>query len=465
MKTILTTLQRSWQVLVLLAVTIGVKLYVVGQMRPVIHTDSITFLFLGELDVVRTPGYPLFIEILLSLNDLLGLTADHIQWICLGQIFILGIMNVLLIYDVSHFLTANRWFALSMGVANNFNYFVVGFEFQLMTETLTITLLLGMLSIYLRLFKAKRSWAVLAGLLLVLLIYTRATYLLFWAFLPAVTFVGFYPRSRTKPFFRTYAPCAAIFLLITLMGIGAWSMRNKLKYDYFGVSSLLPYQVRYYTNPLFEKYEPTGDVLLDRVAQVYAEEFNRTGPDSATVFNFQNRLQQEFGLSASQISSLLMRVHLKLIQDHPGAYFRQVPESVRDYYLQYKAYWTAGNNPRFLLRPNIISRLFLKFFQFYKRLFLSPWLLMVVLLASPLVVLIASRTQKNRFHGWLVVEAVIHYTFFVSVLTTSAGINNLRYRQPVEPLILLVFYAAVFYLIQAAIRIIQHKTQKSDSTG
>lgn len=465
MRTMFTFIKNSWQAIVLLLLTIGIKIAIFSQMRPVIHTDSITFLFLNEVDMVRTPGYPLFIEILLSLNDLLGITTDYIQWICFGQIFILGILNVLLIYDISNFLTSCRWFALLMGIVYNFNYFVVGFEFQLMTETFTITLLLVLLSLYLRLFKQKRSWAVVAGLVMVLLIYSRATYLLFWIFLPAITFVAFYTRSRHKPFFRALAPAMAVFLLVTAVGIGAWSLRNKLKYDYLGISSLLPYQIRYYTNPLFKNYVPTGDVLLDRVAQVYAEELNRTGPDSATVFNFHNRLQEELGLSAAQISSLLMKVHLKLIQNNPSAYLRQIPDSMRDYYLQYKAYWTAGNNPRFLMRPNLISRAFLKFFQFYKKLFLTPWLLMVLLLAAPLVVLIASSPHKERLHGWLVIEAVILYTFFVSVLTTSAGINNLRYRQPVEPLILLVFYAAVFYLLFGLVGKIRSKKQKTEANG
>lgn len=455
-------LSRSWPLLVLLFLALAVRIYIFQVMHPIVHTDSVTFLFLSELDMVRTPGYPGFIEAVLSLNDLFSASADYLRVIVFAQLFVLGLLNVGFIYAISLFLTSSRFFALSMGVLYNFNFFVVGFETQLMTETLAVTLLLAVITLYLRLFQGKRSWAVLAGILMVLLIYTRATYLLLWLFLPLGTLVAFFPESKSRKFFKVYAPGITLFMIVSFLGAAGWSVRNKIKFDYMGISSLMPYQLRYYTNSLYAKYQPSGDMLVDRVAQVYAEEFRETGHSSVTVYNFHTRLNREMGLSDAQIASAFMKANLSLIKDYPGEYFAQIPGSLRSYYMQYKAYWTAGNTRKFLSRPGIVSSLFLRFFQFYQSLFTQSWLLLGMLVLAPLIVLIFSFPDRFVFHGWCMILAVIHYTGFVSVLSTSAGINNLRYRHPVEPLILLMFYASFFYLGRALFRIIKRHPQEAD---
>jgi hypothetical protein len=317
---------------------------------------------------------------------------------------------------------------------------------------LTVTLLLAFLSLYLRIVRGETRLAWPAGLCMVLLIYTRATYLLFWLFLPPITWAAFAPARRRRRELQGYGRAAAVIVVLCVLGIAGWTVRNALKFDYAGISSLMPYQLRYYTNSLFEKYRPTGDLRLDRVAETYAQEFRKTGPSSVTVYNFHTRLNRELGLSDAQIASAFLRVQLRLIRDFPWEYLRQVPASLDAYYRQYTPYWTAGNTRKFLGSEDILSVLFLNFLRLYQRLFLSlPWLL-VLLVVSPLLVLAFSFRDRAAFHGWLIIEAAVHYTAFVSVLSTNAGINNLRYRMPVEPLILLVFYAGIFLTIRAVVR-------------
>lgn len=419
-------------------------------MHPVIHTDSITFLFLREVDMVRTPGYPLFIELMYFLNDFFHLTTDFMRWLCFGQIFILGVLNAWLIYKIAEHLTENRWFALAMGMIYNFNFFVVGFEFQIMTETLSITLLLAVLIPVLKIFRGKKSVALGAGLGMVLLLYTRATFLLLGIGLFLLIIAVYFPQFKKRDFRGKYGPVLVLFLAVNLLGIGVWSLRNKIKYDYFGISSLMPYQLRYYTNELFAKYKPSGNARLDRVAQIYAEEFEKKGHSSATVFNFHTRLNQEMGMSDAQISSAFMQVNLKLIRDYPGEYLKQIPDSVLSYYRQYSPYWTAGNTGKFIQQEDVVSFLFRQTMRFYRFLFVQPLPLIWLMLVTPVLVLLGSlKRRKESFFGWLVLLTVIHYNCFISVFSTNAGINNLRYRQPVEPLILLMFFAGFYYLGKA----------------
>ncbi len=396
--------------------------------------------------MVRTPGYPLFIEMVLSWNDLFSVTTQYVRLLCFVQLFFLGVVNVFLIYGITKRLTSSRWFALVMGLAYNMNFLVVSFEFQLMTEIPALTLLLALIFLYLCLFKGKHALALAGGLAAVLLIYVRATYLLLPFVFPVVTIIGYWPFSKSGRFIRRLGPPIALFLAVSLLGIGAWSLRNKIKFDYIGISSLMPYALRYYTNPLFSKYQPSGHAEVDAVARIYREEYQKTGPASATVHRFHMRAQKELGLSDAEIASLFLKANVNLIMDYPGAYFSQIPESLLSYYRQYSAYWAAGNIKNFLNRNHAVNTGFLFFFNWHKRLFQKPVWLILLLIAAPAAVLVLTFSRKRRFHGWLLILAVIHYNGFVSVFSTHAGINNLRYRVPVEPLILLFFYAGLFYL-------------------
>jgi hypothetical protein len=438
-------IKKIGPVFFLILIAVAVRVFVFWLMHPGIHTDSVTFFFLNELDMVRTPGYPIFIELLLSINDLIPITTDYIKLICFGQLFFLGVLNSLLLYRIAFLLTRKRIFSLLMGIFYNFNYFIIGFEFQLLTETLSITLLFTVIVLYLQFFKGKKSVALFAGILMVLLIYTKPTFLLLGMALPILTMVGFLPVAKKKRFLRKVIPLWILFIAVNIIGAGGWAVRNKIKFDYFGISSLMPYQLRYYTNPLFKKYKPSGNEKADRVAEIYAEEFEKRKHSSAAIYNFSLRLKKELGLTDAEIASLFGKVNLKLIRDYPGDYLKRVPASVLSYYRQYSPYWTGGNAQRFLHNRAIIPGLFRSFFLFYKQLFTNLYFLAVLMIAAPLILFFLVHKNRLAFHGWFIIVAVIHYNCFVSTLTTIAGINNLRYRAPVEPLILLVFYAAIFY--------------------
>jgi hypothetical protein len=439
-------LRDSYHVVLLLALSFGVRVYMFGHMHPVIHTDSITFLFLREVDIVRTPGYPFFIELILSLNDILSLSTDYFQVICFGQMFILGVLNAYLIYRLAGLLTSSRTFALIAGILYNFNFFVVGFELQIMTETLSITLLLALLLLSCTIVKGKINTAFLAGLVSVALILTRPTYLLLWLGLAVLGLIVYLPRAGRREFFHAFGPTTAIFLMINIFGIGAWVVRNKIKYDYTGISTLMPYQLRYYTDPLFEKYQPSGDPRLDRVAQIYAEELQKTGRSSVSIYNFHARLRDEMGLSDMEITNAFLKVNLKLIKDYPGDYLGQLPDSILSYYMQYSSQWAGGNTRIFINKGDVIQVAFRLIFQFYRALFLNPYFLVCLMIIAPVTVLIFVLRRKERLLTWLILQGAIHYTCAISVISTKAGINNLRYRQPVEPLILLLLYASLFYL-------------------
>jgi hypothetical protein len=448
-------LRKRWHLVLLLSASLGLRVYIFLTAYPVIHTDSITYFFLHELGTVRTPGYPLFIELVLSINDLLSVSGDYLRVIVFAQLFVLGVLNSYLVYKITHTLTSRTHFSFLMGMVYNFNYVVVSFEFQVMTETLSISLLLAAILGYLQLFHSKKSSAVFAGLFAFFLWMTRPIYLLWGLCLPFVTLFVFYPRSQNRNFWKKMAPGVILFVCMNILGIGAWALRNKIQYDYFGISSLMPLQLRYYTNSLFVKYKPTDNERLNRIAEIYAEEFRKSGRSSVTVHNFYRRARDELKLTDTQISSAFLKVNLNLIKDYPFDYLKQVPDSIRRYYMQYSSYWTAKNAQKLLTTKQPIPSVYRFFFEFYRKLFTSLPFLIFMMIVAPIGLFLMVFRKKDVLHGWLIVWLTLHYNCLVSTLTTSAGIVNFRYRVPAEPLILLLFYAFFLYAGKGIIKIIR----------
>lgn len=445
MKKFLFKLVKSWHIIFLLGTAIGIRIYIFLKMSPGLHNDSITYFFLGEIDTIRTPGYPFFVECILSLNDLFSISSNYFVVLCFAQLFICGVLNCYLIYKISKYLTKSGIFALMMGIIYNFNYFVVGFEFQILSETLSITLLLALIFFYLQVFEKKKNLGVVAGFFLVFLLLARPIFILLGIFLPLVTLIGFFPQTKGKEFFKKFGRSLAIFLLISIAGVLSWSLRNKLKFDYFGISNLMPYQLRYYTNSFFDDYKESGNEKLDRLAAIYAQELKNARNKIRAVDGLLRRGKKEMMLSEAEISSIFLKINLRLIKNNIGKYLAQVPSSISAYYKNYALYWTAGSIRKFINRKRIIPKINRFFFRFYKNLFTNSIHLYILLVIMPILLLIMVRKDKKIFHGWLILVALINYNFIISVLSTNAGVNNLRYRIAVEPLILLVFYATIFY--------------------
>jgi len=420
----------------LLFAALVIRIFIFRNIIPLIHTDSITYLVLGDLQPVRTPGYPFFIEIIQFFNDLLSLTPRYLRLIVFFQMFLLGMVNTYLVYALSRNLTRNKGFGLFMGLMFNLDYFVIGFEFLLLTETLTFTLLSLTLLFYHNIFEGQRGAAYLAGLFSVALLLTRPTFLFLFVLLLVLTGLVHFRQILKGGYLKKYGKSLAIFLLINLVGIGSWSLRNKLKYDYFGVSLILPYQLGYYTTHFYQKYKMGSDPELDQYGRIFLEE-------KGMPYNFAYRLATEFGLPDAKVAGILGKINVKLIKENFGEYLKRVPGAASDYY-DYSWYWTHLQDKGLFPRIKALARFFRVFFALHAAIFKKSFLLLIVILAVPAAFIVTLRKQEYRFHLLCLLEGVVHYNFLVSVLLTNNGVNNLRFRVPVEPVILLIFYGALF---------------------
>ncbi len=433
-------LQRRWALLLVLASALSLRIFIFLNVTPVLQTDSVGYFFLQESEPVRTPGYYFFMEAVHFFNDLFAITSQYLRLIIFFQLFLLGMINSVLIFTLAKKISLSEGFALAMGLLYNLDLFVVGFEFVVLTETLTLTLLGLTMLFYGKIFEGVRTAPYWAGLASFALLLTRPTYTWLFLILVALTLL-FRWRQFVKGFFRqSYARPLLIFLLINLIGIGGWSLRNKRRFDFFGISTILPYQLSYYTWNFVEKYRPGSDEELNEYARILQEV-------NGQPYDFRWRLREDRQMSEAEISKVLLKLNRKLIEDNFREYARLVPGAAA-YYYDYSWYWLRQRQRSFLGKSKLVSAPFRFFRDFYARLFQNPYSLIFLVAVIPAVFIISRRKGGEAAHLALLFEGVIHYNFLVSVILTNAGVNNLRFRVPVEPFILLVFYAAVFHFVR-----------------
>jgi hypothetical protein len=439
-------LRRRWPLLLLLAASLIMRILLFQSVIPRVHTDSVTYFELSNLDPVRTPGYPLFLEIIQFFNDLFTITPHYLRFIVFVQVFFLGLINTYLVYALAKFLTRSEIFSLAMGVIFNLDFYVLGFDFLLLTETLSLTFLGLTLIFYMKIFEPNKRAPYWAGFFAVCLLLTRPSFAGLFVILIGLSWLVHARPPGGHGFIRKFGPAMAVFLLFNLAGIGGWSVRNMIRHGYFGISTILPYQLGYFTQHFYRKYKTGHDAEMDRYAAILAEEKGQP-------FEFRRRLAEDMNMKEAQISKVFLRLNLKMIKDNFADYLRLIPRAASSYY-RYNWDWTAPQNKRIFRRNPLTARLFRFFFRIYAGIFKNAFALVTLVLLIPAGLLITTRKKKPLFHQLCLVEGTIHYNFLICVLLTPGGINNMRYRAPVEPLILLVFYAALFlfsrFLFRAA---------------
>jgi hypothetical protein len=311
----------------------------------------------------------------------------------------------------------------------------MGFEYSVLTEALSVTLILITILFYLKIFEGKKYAPYTAGLFSVFLFLTRPTFLLFFMGVLFITAIIHFRQITKEEFYKHFRKAILIFVLINIAGIASWSLRNKIKFDYFGISHLLPYQLRHYTDHFFHKYKKDDNELLNRMSDIYKEE-------NLNAARFEARLMYEMNLTGPEVSRILLKMNLKLIKDYPGDYIKLIPEAVSKYYGVYTYWWTIPNQKKLLNEKKFIPRILKLFFNVYRFLFTNLTAQIFMLILMPIILLILVRKSKSVFHLVCLCVFVINYNFLISVLSCNA--DNLRYRVPVEPLIVMIFLCSCF---------------------
>jgi 4-amino-4-deoxy-L-arabinose transferase-like glycosyltransferase len=310
--------------LMLLAVTLARN-----GIRPLINPDTTSYLEPGRNlllhgrfvadgvpDLLRTPGYPLF----LAATSLAGLPAAALANV------ILSVFIVFLVWKLGRAVFDDGRIALGAAWICAFEPIAVVNSAVLISETLFLALFLLSME-RLAAFLRGRSLRVLAaaGLLLAAATFVRpVTY-----YLPVALALGLFLALARVPGLRWKAP--AVLLISVLSWLAAWQFRNWVETGYAGFSSVSDVNLYFFIAP---------DVAARVEHRSYVDMRDELGyPDFRKLWLLNSgqiylpqpylaRNSEQAGWSQGRRLSFMHSEALRVIRTHYGAYLRSCPTTL-----------------------------------------------------------------------------------------------------------------------------------------
>jgi hypothetical protein len=302
-------------------------------------SEQIVHFDLSQYDGARAPGYPLVLIIG-------GLSRTGVWLIQL----LMGIYICAIIYKIAYELTGKENVSFWIAMSYNLSLILLFFESNLLTETTCILLLI--LSLY-YLVKIifhgnKLRYYLILSIFLAFASLTRPVYLyLFPLFFVYLYFKDFRSKAAHGILYKKIIAYSLPFLIIIL----GWCEFNKVKVDYFSITSLTGFHLVEHSGKFMEyapdKYADIRDIYLKYRSQV----IEKTGKQTTTIYKAYPEIQTVYHKSISDISKELTSLSIWLFIHHPGLYFSSVLNALFDFWYMpnFGKYWDLDKiHPGFL---------------------------------------------------------------------------------------------------------------------
>lgn len=301
----------------LLLLSILIRLFCLALYQHItIFPDSGGYIDLGELlsdfdlsgyNGQRSPGYPF----------LLFLTGNHLKIVLILQ-FIIGIYTTVLVYKnllLLKFNTVTSFFTAL--VLNNFLH-VIFYETAILTESLTLFVMMLIINLYLKFFEnGSFPKLLLLSLAFGFLILIKP----FYFFLPFL----FYGVSVLKNFtIRTIINKRIVILIFPVITFFGWSYINKINTGYFVPTTFYGINIAqncvYFAEKTPDEFKTIRDIYVK-----HREIAKKENQDVAmSIWFAYDELQKTTNLSFTDLSYQLDRFSKVAIRNNPADYLYQV---------------------------------------------------------------------------------------------------------------------------------------------
>lgn len=370
----------------------------------------------------RTPVYPLFL-LLNRLNLRVNTMSQSV----------LGILGSLIIFFLVWNRTRNPALAFLTGLFCSLALYKLYYERIIMSETLvTFLLICSVYLLYRFLTTPRRGWPFLVvfGLLTALAGLTRPLLV----FLIPLFFIMILYHFRQQGWSGAIKS-SAIFLIAGLILIGGWSCFNYFEVNYFGVNTLLGYNLSNHSGGFIEyapeKYAKIRDIYIKH-REAHLKEY---GSHTNAFFTARPEIMEATGLSFAELSKELARMSFGLFVKHPVLYARSVLKA-------FFGFWSVEKGPNWQPieeRIPLLSRMVelfgllvnVSFFLFSLMIFYQ----------------VCAKRHDGGLRFDLTVAAIVIVAAVLQALVEYG--ENRRYALPFHPLILYVFFVGGWNLVSA----------------
>lgn len=392
-----------------------------------VFPDSDGYKMLGQLladanlsgyDGTRSPGYPI----------LLALLGSPVLLVALQMI--IGIGSSVLVFKNLKLLKFSRGTALIVALSLDSLLHVVFYETCILTESLTLFLILLIFNILLDGYFEKKSLRIefFISLTIAYLVLVKP----FYIFLPLVIY-GFY---ILKNFHRSaFLDFKILIVVIPVTTILSWSYVNKINTGYFVPTTFYGFNIAqncvHFAENAPEKYALIADIYVR-----HREKTIREGGDVAmSIWSAYPELREKTGLSLPDLSFELQRFSEAAIKSNPGAYLKQVAVSWSDFW-RTGIYWNASEFRIKKAAPVFISIWNIE--HYILRLFKIAFLLNVPFLVYAFI-------KNRKFSPEIIISTIIITTSLLQAFSTYG--TNSRFSYPFESLMVFVVLLQVKNII------------------
>jgi 4-amino-4-deoxy-L-arabinose transferase-like glycosyltransferase len=424
---------RHWSLFLLLVICVILRSLIFMNYQPILYPDSqgyknlayqLKTLNFGSYLGERPPVYSLLI-MLSGMND-------YVIWVIQSS---LGIAVSILLYFIALRQTGNKSLSFLIGLSYSLALQLLFFEAIILTETLTTFLLILSLWLLLVAFdKKSMSLYILAGFVIGLLALTRPI-LFFLSSLIAV-FLYFKLKINKEATSEILRVAGGLLIPVVIL-VGGWSLFNKVKVDYFGITTLVGYNLTNHSGAFMQNAPPEYSVLRD----IYLNHGGNPESHVAIIWGAIPDMQQATGLTFSELSRVLTKMSIQMFIENPSAYLMNVFDGWNDFWKPVFWYADYGLIRSIFLRKTvtILSKLEESLFTHLNSIFLLIAVLTIVKtilrpktidfnLLFILIILIAS-----------VLQALLEYG------------ENSRYAIPFQPLIFFEVITWLYYLFKTSL--------------
>jgi 4-amino-4-deoxy-L-arabinose transferase-like glycosyltransferase len=421
-------LRRHWVFLLLLVICIGLRLLILLNYQPILYPDSQGYKNLAyQLKTLNFSSYlgerPPVYSLLLMLSGM----NDYAIWAIQS---ILGIAVSILLYFIALQLTGNKSLSFIIGLSYSLAIQLLFFESIVLTETLTTFLIILSLWLLLVAFDKKSiSLYLLTGFVIGLSILTRPI-LLFLS--PLIVIFIFFKLKIAEEATSEILRIVSGLLIPMIILIGGWSLFNKVKVDYFGITTLFGYNLTNHSGAFMQNAPPEYSVLRD----VYLKHKGNAESQVAIIWGAIPDMQQATGLTFSELSRALAKMSIQMFIENPRAYLMNVFEAWNDFWEP--VFWYADYD---LIRSVFFRKIVSILLIFEESLFTH--LNSIFLLVAAWTIVNAILRPKILDFNLLFILIVLIASILQALLEFG---ENSRYAIPFQPLIFLEVITWLYYL-------------------
>ncbi len=393
--------------------------------RPVLYNDTTGYRRVADailggwvhLDGTRTPGYPIFLA-------LIG-PDEHIY---VAQL-VLGVLITLILFYIGWRLTGLGWFAALAAFAYTLNPQQLLVEGDILTETLTIFLIVLCLAGMTWLLNSdgnRPAWqVVIGGLALGAVSGAAALVRTLFVFLPIICVLVILVYWRVRLGLKMTA--ALSILLAGLAIIGVWVNLIHQRFGIWSMDTMTGYHLMNHSGIFFEDVPDEYAGIRDTFIRYRDAQVALTGNPGNAIWDAIPDLVNVSGLDFTPLSSLLAKISIRLFLQHPGQYLLTVGEGWAAFW-KVPVHWALESPTPFTEAARRVLTLIIRGVLF---------IINVAFIAGTVSLAWGKARQVLHMQGFIVL--LVGTTWFASILQAFVEYgDNPRYSIPTQTLVLLV---------------------------